>query len=128
MATPCKLWRGKNVNQFFSHKNDICTFKHICMCVWRLILLSISFTFNSSLLGTQLFLASHSLLSDITTVKTTTSIKKGVNFLSHNNPCFQCNISITNFLVLRTCEIRFHGVIGQSTGHMYSYAKILKHG
>ena len=32
-------------------------------------------------------------------------------FSSHNDPCFQCNISI-----------------GRSTVHMYSYAKILKHG
>ena len=48
--------------------------------------------------------------------------------LSHNNPCFQCNTAITNFLVSHTCEIRFHDVIGQSTGHMYFYAKILKHG
>ena len=48
--------------------------------------------------------------------------------LSHNNPCFQCNIAITNFLVSNTCEIRFHDVIRQSTVPMYSYAKILKHG
>ena len=48
--------------------------------------------------------------------------------LSHNNPCFQCNIAITNFLVSHTCEIRFHDVKGQSTVPMYSYAKILKHG
>ena len=41
-------------------------------------------------------------------------------FLSHNNP--------KNFLVSNTCEIRFHDVIGQSTIHMYSYAKIQKHG
>ena len=47
-------------------------------------------------------------------------------FLSHNNTCFQCNIVITNFLVLHTCEIRFHDVIGPSTVHMYSYAKISK--
>ena len=46
--------------------------------------------------------------------------------LSHNNPCFQCNIAITNFLVSNTCEIRFHDVKGQSTVPMYSYAKILK--
>ena len=26
-------------------------------------------------------------------------------FLSHNNPCFPCNIAVTNFLVLNTCEI-----------------------
>ena len=26
-------------------------------------------------------------------------------YLSHNNPCFQCNIAITNFLVSPTCEI-----------------------
>ena len=53
-----------------------------------------------------------------------------INFLSHNNPCFQCtcSIAITNFLVSHTCEIRFHDVIGQSTLYMYSYAKILKHG
>ena len=49
-------------------------------------------------------------------------------FSSLNNPCFQCNIAITNFLVSHTCEKRFHDVIGQSTVHMYSYAKILKHG
>ena len=48
--------------------------------------------------------------------------------LSHNSPCFQCNIAITNFLVSNTCEIRFHDVIGQSTVPMYSYAKIPKHG
>ena len=29
------------------------------------------------------------------------------------------------FLVSKTCEIRFHDVIGQSTVPMYSYAKIL---
>ena len=49
-------------------------------------------------------------------------------FLSHNNPCFQCNIAITNFLVLHTLEIRLHDAKDQSTVHMYSYAKILKHG
>ena len=49
-------------------------------------------------------------------------------FLSHNNPCFQCNIAIMNFLVLHTLEIRLHDAKGQSTVHMYSYAKILKHG
>ena len=47
-------------------------------------------------------------------------------FLSHNNPCFQCNIAITNFLVSQTCKIRFYDVIGQSTVRMYSYAKIKK--
>ena len=31
-------------------------------------------------------------------------------------------------MVSHTCEIRFHDVIGQSTVHMYSCAKILKHG
>ena len=31
--------------------------------------------------------------------------------LSHNNPCLLCNITITNFLVLHTCEVRFHDVI-----------------
>ena len=49
-------------------------------------------------------------------------------YLSHSNPCFQCNIAIMNFLVSNTCEIRFHDVIDQSTVSMYSYAKVLKHG
>ena len=48
--------------------------------------------------------------------------------LSHNNPCFQCNIAITIFLVSHTFEIRFNDVIGQNTVPMYSYAKIPKHG
>ena len=48
--------------------------------------------------------------------------------LSHKNPCFQCNRAITNFLVSHMCEIRFHDNIGQSTVHIYSYAKIPKHG
>ena len=39
--------------------------------------------------------------------------------LSHNNPCFQCNIAITNFIVSHTCEIRFHDIIGQSTVHVF---------
>ena len=49
-------------------------------------------------------------------------------FLSHNNPCFQCNIAITIFLVSHTCEIRFNDVIGRSSVPIYSYAKIPKHG
>ena len=48
-------------------------------------------------------------------------------FLSHNNPCFQCNIAITIFFVLHTCEIIFHDIKGQSTVRVYSYTKILKH-
>ena len=44
--------------------------------------------------------------------------------LSHNNPCFQCNMAITNFLVSDTCEIRFDDVICQGTLPMYPYAKI----
>ena len=48
--------------------------------------------------------------------------------LSHNNPCFQCNIAIMNFLVSHMCEARFNVVTGQSTVPMYSYAKIHKHG
>ena len=40
------------------------------------------------------------------------------NFLSHNNPCFQCNTAITNFLVLHTCKVRVHDVTGQSTIHI----------
>ena len=42
--------------------------------------------------------------------------------LSHNNPCFQCDIAITNFLVLHTCEIRFHDVIGRSV-HVYVFLR-----
>ena len=34
--------------------------------------------------------------------------------LSHNNPCFPCNIAIMNFLVLYTCEMRFHDVIDRT--------------
>ena len=40
-------------------------------------------------------------------------------FLSHNNRCFLFNIAITNFLVLHTCEIRFHDVIDR-TVHMFT--------
>ena len=36
---------------------------------------------------------------------------KYYSFLSHNNPCFPCNIAITNFLVSNMCKIRFHDVI-----------------
>ena len=42
--------------------------------------------------------------------------------LSHNNPCFQCNLAITNFLVSHTCRIRFHDVIVQSTVHVHMYS------
>ena len=48
-------------------------------------------------------------------------------FLSHNNPCFQSKIAITNFLVSHACKIRFNDVIGLSTVPMYFYAKIRKH-
>ena len=48
--------------------------------------------------------------------------------LSHNNTCFQYDIPITNFLVSHMYKVRFHDIIDQSTVHMYSYAKILKHG
>ena len=41
--------------------------------------------------------------------------------VSHNNPCFQCNIAITNFFDSHTCEIRFRDVIGQSTIYMYFF-------
>ena len=34
--------------------------------------------------------------------------------LSHNNPCFPCNIAITNFLILHMCEIRFYDVIDRA--------------
>ena len=44
-------------------------------------------------------------------------------FLSRNNPCFQCNIAVTNFLISNTCEIRFYDVKGQSTVPMYSSEK-----
>ena len=33
------------------------------------------------------------------------------NLLLHNNPCFPCNIAITNFLILYTYEIRFYDTI-----------------
>ena len=36
------------------------------------------------------------------------------SFLSHNNPCFPCNIAITNFFILYTCEIRFYDVIDRT--------------
>ena len=35
---------------------------------------------------------------------------------------------MTNFLVLQTCKIGSHDVMGQGTVHMYSYAEFLKHG
>ena len=35
-------------------------------------------------------------------------------FLSHNNPCFPCNIAMTSFLVSHTCEIRFDDVIDRT--------------
>ena len=38
----------------------------------------------------------------------------GYYILSHNNPCFPCNIAITNFLVSNTCKIRFHDVIDRT--------------
>ena len=60
--------------------------------------------------------------------KLSTIFARSKIILSLNIPCFQCNIAITNFLVLYTCEIRFHDVSDQSTVPMYSYAKILKHG
>ena len=55
------------------------------------------------------------------------------NLANHNvicihNICFKCNITITNFLVSHTCEIRIDDVVGQSTVPIYSYAKIPKHG
>ena len=52
-------------------------------------------------------------------------------YLSHNNPCFQCNIAIMNFLVSNTCEIRFHTCISHCLYvyiMMSSYAKNPKHG
>ena len=45
--------------------------------------------------------------------------------LSHYNPC---NTAIASFIVSHMCEIRINDVKGQSTMHIYSYAKILKHG
>ena len=35
-------------------------------------------------------------------------------FLSHNNPCFQYNKAITNFLVSHMLEIGFHDVIDRT--------------
>ena len=54
------------------------------------------------------------------------------NFFNHiATLVFPCNITITNFLVPHTCQIRFHDVIDR-TVHVYmmtsSYAKIPKHG
>ena len=40
------------------------------------------------------------------------------HYFSRNNPCFQCNIAITIFLVSHTREKRFHDVIGQSTVYL----------
>ena len=34
--------------------------------------------------------------------------------LSHNNPCFPCNIAIMNFLILYMCKIRFYDVIDRT--------------
>ena len=39
--------------------------------------------------------------------------------LSHDNPCFLCNIAVTNFLVSNTCEIRFRDAIDH-TVRMYT--------
>ena len=54
------------------------------------------------------------------------SVFSYANVLSNNNPCFQYNVAITNFLVSHTCGIKFNHIIGQSTVPMYSYAKISK--
>ena len=40
-------------------------------------------------------------------------------FLSHNNPCFWCNIAITNFFISHTYEIGFHNVVNR-TVHMFT--------
>ena len=37
-----------------------------------------------------------------------------IRILSHYNPCFPCNIAITNFLILYTCEIRTYDVIDRT--------------
>ena len=34
--------------------------------------------------------------------------------LSHNKPCFPCNIAITNYFVSHTCDIRFNDVIDRT--------------
>ena len=39
--------------------------------------------------------------------------------ISHNNPCFPCNIAITNFLDPNTFEIRFH-VVTHTTFVLYA--------
>ena len=36
------------------------------------------------------------------------------SFYHRTNPCFPCNIAITNFLVSNTCEIRFKDVIDRT--------------
>ena len=45
-------------------------------------------------------------------------------FLSHDNPCFQCKIAITNFVVAHTCEIRFNDVIGLGTQKFQNMADL----
>ena len=44
-------------------------------------------------------------------------------YLSHNNPCFQRNVAISNFLVSHTIEIRFHDVISQSAINVYVFLR-----
>ena len=51
------------------------------------------------------------------------------NKVGRNDNCLTwSDIAITNFLVSNSREVRFHDIRGQITVHMYSYAKISKHG
>ena len=51
-----------------------------------------------------MYISSH-LKEDDEHSKVCNVIKRQRFIYSHNNPCFPCNISITNILVLHTCEI-----------------------
>ena len=55
---------------------------------------------------------------DVVSPRPTTKTCAISSFLSHNNPCFQCNTAITNFLVSHACKIRFHDII-DCTVHMF---------
>ena len=65
---------------------------------------------NAALSGNGLKLSQNNVLDIFPQTKTTL----------FNNPCFSCNIAITNFLVSHTCKIRFHDVIGQNTVPMFT--------
>ena len=51
-----------------------------------------------------------------------TNIQQTAKRLSYNNPCFQYNITIMDFLVSHTCEMMFYDVRGRSTVHTCMYS------